>query len=319
MDWERQNFSLSQCLFSENQRENIVAVNSTNDASKPPSSGSSSSSTGKTAGIAVGVVVGVLIIVSAIGGYLWYLRKKRGKAANELSSKDNVNQMPLGFAPKGELGTGIDFQRFEMEGSAPHQQRPETEASPSRWADEKANYPRDQSLMAEADGGNASVPELGSGGPLGSQYHEVDGSSSHGPPVELAADYPSEPEELQDSNRESVVRSRWSRKASKRSSMRPSWMRLSRNKSGPQSSTRQTSSFVPPPPPPPPKPSGGFSSSAKSNPSSPSLSERFGQVSRQGTLSTEDAGISQTQSNNVFSPISPKSPQQHQGLFGYRT
>lgn len=157
VDWERRNFSLSQCTFDEKMQQTLVPIESISSKS-----GSGGSTTGKTAGIAVGVVVGVLAIGGAIGAY-FFLRHKKYKKISPGQSGGHDSPPPdevirQGY-DKGELGTGVDNERFEMPGSSSAHPKPEEQASPG-WVDEKGNYPGHRTGMAEADGGGVSVPEL---------------------------------------------------------------------------------------------------------------------------------------------------------------
>ena len=194
VDWERQNFSISQCVFQENAPSTLVAIKSSNSTS---SSGSGGSSTGKTAGIAVGVVLGVLIIVGAICALFFLKRKRDGKkGGRKLDDSPSPDEIIRQGFDKGELGTGADNERYEVEGSGPNQPKQE---EPAEWVDEKARHPGHGASMAEADAGGVSVPELGSsrqGVPMRPLHEMYDPSALA---IELPGDHPSTGE-LQGSN-----------------------------------------------------------------------------------------------------------------------
>lgn len=76
VDWQRRNFSISQCAFTDNMQENLVPIMS---AVSSGSSSSGGSSTGKTAGIAVGVVGAILIVAGILGVIFWRKHKKTSK------------------------------------------------------------------------------------------------------------------------------------------------------------------------------------------------------------------------------------------------
>ena len=187
MDWERQNFSISACVFSENSQQNLVAI-----ASASSSSGSGSS----TVGIAVGVTVGVVVLIAAAIAAFFVIRrrKRRQTGANAKGREDPSEKIRQGFA-KGELDTGHDNQRYEMAGSDPSQTKKTDDNDIPGWVNEKANYPGDRAGMVEADGGDGSArAELG--GPMAPRntvrpLHEMHDPHSQ-PTFELPADTPGE-------------------------------------------------------------------------------------------------------------------------------
>ena len=187
MDWERQNFSISQCVFSSNSQQNLVAI-----ASGSSSSGSGSS----TVGIAVGVTIGVVVLIAAaIAAFFLVRRRKRRQTGVAAAKKreDPSEKIRQGFA-KGELDTGHDNQRYEMVGSDPNQAKPSDDHDSPGWVNEKANYPGDRSAMVEADDGGSGRAELG--GPMASRstvrpLHEMHDPSSQ-PRFELPAESPGE-------------------------------------------------------------------------------------------------------------------------------
>ena len=110
VDWERGNFSLSQCVWPDSLGETIVAIfsptNSTSPSSQPSTASTASGSGKNTMGIAVGVALGVLFIVSAITLFLVYRREKARKLAGTT-------------ARKVELDNDTERPRFEFPGSVP--------------------------------------------------------------------------------------------------------------------------------------------------------------------------------------------------------
>ena len=194
VDWERRNFSISECLFSENPQQNLVPILSLSGTTS-----SGGSSTGRTVGIAVGVVVGVLIIAVAIGVFLWRKRQAKLESEKEKAEKakmlenDVEDQQRLGF--KQELGAGNEHQRFEMQGSTPEEMKAKAEAAQAQWIGEKGRFPGQGSGMAEVAGGDVlrsevaagdvSRPELASSS-TGLFHHEMYDPST--PPVELPGD-----------------------------------------------------------------------------------------------------------------------------------
>jgi len=309
VDWERQNFSISQCEFSDNMSPNLLAI-----ASAISSSGSGGSSTGKTVGIAVGVVVAIIVIAAAIGAFFFIKKRKERRQREELEKREDTppdEVIRQGFA-KGELGTGIDNQRYEMAGSDANVPKPEDRGgSPSQWVDEKARYPGDRSHMAEVEGGAVSVSELpsrGAGGTFAGPFHEMyDPSAPTAGPVELPAEFPKP--ELQGSNPTSAASSpRVKAVSSNRRSFRDRWSKR------PQPSRSSTMDSLPSPAyasgpssSPPPRPQRGTVSSG----------EVFSPVSRQGTFTPDNVGPSSSRGGQPFSPVSPTSPEMGRGKFGH--
>ncbi len=295
-------------------QQNLVPIMS----NATSSSSSSGSSKGKTVGIAVAVVVIVLGVAGALGWIFWRKHQKSKKAAKAVETPpDEVVRQ--GFA-KGELDTGNDNQRYEMQGSQPVKP-PQGDLTPNGWVNEKANYPGDRSGIAEIEGGDVSpTPEL----PL-SQRHQMHGfhemfdpSAPSMAPIELPGVIP-QPREMQGSNPTSPASSpRPSARSplispgspSSQSSRPRSWKnRFSR----PQPSRKSTQDSIPSQvsaPTPPPKPSRG--------PSSPPATEVFSPLSRHGTgtFPSDNEGPASPRAGPILSPISPDdSPRPNRSMF----
>ena len=190
VDWERRNFSLSQCQFSTSTKQKLVAIHSPN-----ASSSQGGLSTGTKVGIAIAVVI--LVLLAALLMYLLLRRhqKKKRLAANPPQPGLNPAEDTIrrGHA-KGELGTGLDNTRYEMEGSDGNALRPYGGATPP-WVNEKARYPGLDN-RAEADSADASprvelnspTTAIAPGGFFGGRgVHEMYDASSI-PPIELPGD-----------------------------------------------------------------------------------------------------------------------------------
>ena len=329
VDWERRNFSISECLFAENMQQNLLAIQS---PSEKTSSGGSS--TGKTVGIAVGVVVGVLVIAAVIGAILWRKhlakRKLEEKQAEEAKMLENerAQQHRQGF--KQELDVSADHERFEMQGSTP--EKAKAEVQEAQLADDKGGYPGARPYIAEAAGGDVSRSEVPAGdvsrpelpsssGGLWRPHHEMYDPST--PPAELPGD-PVGVEELEGSipalsNQPSVSSSR--RRSSNRnpgsplsqSSGRLSLLnRVSRG-------NRQSRDFIPSlhttAPTPPPKPTANPSSPSSFRPASRRVPSNgvYSPLSNNDTMSPDDTGTANREGRNVFSPVSPPSPEPSRG------
>ena len=286
-------------------QQNLVPIISNATSSSSSSSGASK---GKTVGIAVAVVV---IVLGVAGALIWFFWKKHQKSRNagkgvETPPDEFVRQ---GFG-KGELDTGNDNTRHEMQGSEPVKP-PQANYTPNGWVNEKANYPGDRSGMAEIEGGDvSSTPEL----PL-SQRHQMHGfhemfdpSAPSMPPVELPGVIP-QPREMQGSNPTSPPSSPGPSarsplispgSPSSQSSRPRSWKRS--RFSRPQPSRQSTQDSMPSQvsaPTPPPKPSRG--------PASAPPTDVFSPVSRHGTgtYPSENERPASSRAGPILSPVSP--------------
>ena len=324
VDWERRNFSISECLFAENMQQNLLAIQSPSDKTN-----SGGSSTGKTVGIAVGVVVGVLVIVAVIGAILWRkhltkvrLEKERAEEAKKLDD-ERAEQHQQGY--KQELGVSTENQRFEMLGSTP--EKANTEVQEAQLIDDKGGHPGPRSYIAEAAGGDVSRSEVAagdvlrpeiassSGGPL-RPHHEMHDPST--PPAEL----PGDPVGVEVegsipalSNQPSVSSSR--RRSSNRnpgsplsqSSGRVSLLRrVSRGNRQSRDSIPNLHTTAPTPPPKAaanPSPPPPFRPASRRVPSNGIYSP----LSNDDTMSPDDMGTATGEGRNIFSPVSPPSPE----------
>ena len=320
VDWQRRNFSISQCAFTDNMQENLVPIMSTASSG---SSSSGGSSTGKTVGIAVGVVVVILVVAGIVAAIFWrkYQKNKKLQLKAEGGETPPDETIRQGFG-KGELDTGNDNQRFEIAGSDP---KPQPYAPVGGWVDEKARYPGDRSNMAEVEGGDSSTAELGPSQRFQTQgFHEMyDPSAPEAHPVELPASIPGR-NELEGSNPTSVTslprqrasRSRFSNPgspSSPSSTKRRSFK--DRFSSGrPQPSRTSTQDSIPSLP----SASSPHPNNLRGPSSPPSTDPIFSPVSRQGTgtfPSDDEGGPSSSRGNPIFSPVSPDGPQATLGMF----
>lgn len=115
VDWERSNFSLSQCLFEEGSQQKLVAieaVSSTTDEIRSSSSSKPPSGKNKTAGIAVGVTLAVVIISIGLG--VFFFKRRQGAAKNIKSHKSRADEILPGYR-KTELNTDNDHAIYEMD------------------------------------------------------------------------------------------------------------------------------------------------------------------------------------------------------------
>ena len=194
MDWERRNFSLSQCSFIDNSPQKIVAIAAPSPSPEPSKRGSSgSSSSGKKIGIGVGVALAAILVV----GILWFVfsrrRKRQNKTREDKKPEVDVAEFAQSGYEKAELNADNEHAIHEK-GDFDNDQRPgqpKTLASTRSWG-------RDEELS----GGTLAIGELSAdrvtGGlspsePLLGQVHELQGRhGSQAAPFELPAEQPSE-------------------------------------------------------------------------------------------------------------------------------
>ena len=327
VDWERSNFSISQCVFSDNMQQNLVAIksiaDSANTTTSSPTKTDGSSGSGKTIGIVVAVVV--VVVLAVCGAVLFFVvkRKKRRRQAeearrNKRPEEDPADAVRQGFA-KAELDTDFDHVRYEMGGPDITGQKPET--PPAEWINDKAKYPGDRAFMAEAPGEDLTVPELASRRVILRPLHEMYDPSIT--PVELPADTPRElpgsPLPLSTSNStpsspitRSQTRSPVDRSVGaspfSRSSGQPSPIDRQLNRSLPP---RSSSRHQYPAPPISSRSSRGMSSPSRSGTSSPRPNEMFSPISSIGDGETSPpaeglfsfvGGLTQPTSPRIRSP-----------------
>lgn len=186
VDYERSNFSISQCLFEEGSQQKLVGIPSVNaTATGSGQSSSKAANRGTIVGIAVAAVVLVVVVVSAVVVFCC-LRRRRSKQRNKEKEKaaaakeaeeaeEAAERIRKGF-DKAELGDDADHARYEMAGSGPQ----------PAWVLEKADL-TDYAGKHELTGGDVTIAELSDRKRL---VHEMYDPSAA--PVELPADMPQE-------------------------------------------------------------------------------------------------------------------------------
>ena len=203
VDYERSNFSVSQCLFQDGSQQKLIGIppvpssNITNSTgSKEPSSNHST--------IVIGIAVGVSVLAVAVAASVvtfFLIKKRRAKRKEEKAKGDlakaeeeAAERVRMGF-DKAELGTA-DHARYEMGGS-------HTFGHPlPPLAKEKADFFHDRGDKHELLAGDVEFSELpDQKGPV---YEMYDASST---PVELPADMPKELPAAFPSRRSSTVTS----------------------------------------------------------------------------------------------------------------
>ena len=298
VDYERNNFSISQCLFQDGSQQKLIGIPPAPSSNTTSAGSKESSSNHSTVIIGVAVGVSVLAVAIAISVVSFFLIKKRRARRREEKAKadlakaeeEAVERVRLGF-DKAELGT-IGHARYEMGGSEiPGQPLPPL-------AKEKADFFDDRTDKHELLGGDVQFSELpDQKGPI---YEMYDSSST---PVELPADMPRELPAAYPSRRSSALTTSF---------------RSARQTSPPQSSA--TSPFDDPPGHLSSRSAGSRQSSDQPSP----ISRRMGQTppTRSSTLNsrpfapsspnqsgpsspTDRSMNASPRSDGIFSPISP--------------
>ncbi|KAL8946002.1 MAG: hypothetical protein Q9222_007543 [Ikaeria aurantiellina] len=163
-DYERRNFSISQCSWVENAQQDIVAISAPSD-NGTTSSGSKRLSSGAIAGIALGIFA--TLIISSVAAYFAIIRPRRNRRIKEdLDKSDNtsttaeldVKERPLELDSNRRLGPEIDGKPLHG---------PELDSKPylGEELDGKPHQGQELDgktyLGAEIEGSNAWPQELG--------------------------------------------------------------------------------------------------------------------------------------------------------------
>ncbi|MCJ1424343.1 hypothetical protein MMC29_002230 [Sticta canariensis] len=182
VDWERKNFSLSQCIFKDNSPQKLVAIEAAPAASAAVMpTPKASSGHGKTVGIAVGVTVSV-VVVAVLVAVGFCLRRRRKPAAKANSSKSHESLANVQQRPSAKELIAKENAIYEVEGpDRPQNVQTNTPRPLPPWAPEKGNFSGDMMELTEDRG----VPDLSQSEPLLGLVPEMYGSSTS--PVELPA------------------------------------------------------------------------------------------------------------------------------------
>ncbi|KAL8693586.1 MAG: hypothetical protein Q9218_001628 [Villophora microphyllina] len=294
VDWERSNFSVSQCLFDPDiSQEKLVAIKSVN-AIVTDQDGSFGS--GKIIGIAVGVAVVIVLLAGGVGVFFYLRRRKNRRQAKPTSPKeddDEVERIRQGFA-KAELDTDVNHARYEMAGSDGSSGRKTPD-----WINEKDEHP-DTHVELVGDG---STAELNGGGHLAAElssykgffgpYHEMYDPSV--PPVELPADMP---RELPASPLPTFSRRPRSSQVSRSANMSPVNQAKGPSPSHRSPSGQRSANYRPPR-------STYSSTSGIVSPRSQSSARVSSAEASRGPSTPDWSGESSTREHEPFSPISP--------------
>ena len=188
VDYERSNFSVSQCLFQDGSQQKLISIPPAPSSNVTTSTGSKVSSSNHST-VVIGIAVGVSVLAVAVAASVvsfFLIKKRRARRKEQMAKADfakaeeeAAERVRLGF-DKAELGTA-DHARYEMGGS-------DTFGRPlPPLAKEKADFFHDRGDKHELLAGDDEFPELpDQKGPV---YEMYDASST---PVELPADMPRE-------------------------------------------------------------------------------------------------------------------------------
>ncbi|KAL8764842.1 MAG: hypothetical protein Q9209_007853 [Squamulea sp. 1 TL-2023] len=162
-DYERQNFSISQCSWVDNAPQQIVKI------SAPANATSSKADTEINSGAVGGIAVGCVAAACALALAIYYLidRLRRGKGVR--SPEERHDRFP-GSAELGipETPREIDGKQYlvtEIEGRGLHRQELDSTAFPRQELEGKVH------LGGEMEGSHAFPQELGSKESIASELH----------------------------------------------------------------------------------------------------------------------------------------------------
>ena len=134
VDWERGNFSVSQCIWPPMLGSNLVPItspdnsqNGTSHASQPGplTSPSSSTNSNNTIGVAVGVAVGILCLVTAVAAVLVFRRRKARHIARYPPPTELADRKSYNFA-KLDPDSESQHALVEAPGSLPLKEESES-------------------------------------------------------------------------------------------------------------------------------------------------------------------------------------------------
>lgn len=121
VDWERQNFSISQCNWALDENKSIVSIIS------PKYTGENDASSGLSTGAIIGIAVGIgLVVIFAAGAFFLWFRRRRQRQMDEKAKSNYASQAaaaakgpssekedPL-HSPAQDSGVGHVFPKAEL-------------------------------------------------------------------------------------------------------------------------------------------------------------------------------------------------------------
>ncbi|KAL8910796.1 MAG: hypothetical protein Q9171_003932 [Xanthocarpia ochracea] len=194
VDWERQNFSISQCSFNPDiSQQKLVSIQSVN-GSTTDTGQQGATSNGTIIGVAVGVALAVVLIFGGVATFFITRRRRQRKQGAEGMTKgadDEAEKIRQGFA-KAELDTDRNHAVYEMGDPKVHLHA----GRPQDSTNEEAKHPASHlelmgdGSMAEMNGSEELASELSSYKGFSGPYHEMYDPSA--PPLEMPAISPQE-------------------------------------------------------------------------------------------------------------------------------
>ncbi|KAL8918124.1 MAG: hypothetical protein Q9172_005551 [Xanthocarpia lactea] len=189
VDWERQNFSISQCSFNPDiSQQKLVPIQSVN-GSTTDTGQQGATSNGTIIGVAVGVAVAVVLIFGGVATFFITRRRRQRQQGAEGMAKgedDQAEKIRQGFA-KAELDTDPNHAVYEMGDPKVHLHAGRPQDSTSGEAKDPASHIElmGDGSMAEMNGSEQLASELSSYKGFSGPYHEMYDPSA--PPVEMPA------------------------------------------------------------------------------------------------------------------------------------
>ncbi|KAL8847290.1 MAG: hypothetical protein Q9221_007666 [Calogaya cf. arnoldii] len=189
VDWERQNFSISQCCFHpDTSQQNLVSI--------PPVKGSTSTadqqeatSNGMIIGVAVGVAVAIVLIFGGAATFFIVRKRKQkqqGVGRMARGTDDEAEKIRQGFV-KAELDTDPNHAVYEMGHSGIDLHA----GTPQDFINDEAKYSTSHielmgdRMMAEMNGSGQLASELPSYPGFSGPFHEIITSTDSQPEFQL--------------------------------------------------------------------------------------------------------------------------------------
>lgn len=130
VNYEHNNFSVSQNVWNEDARSQILAIRSANSTTPPPPKPAAKS--GVSTGAIVGIIVAIVALILAAAGATFFIIRRHRKRRKEMETKTpeddgfrkpemdgNGKVIPGELYTEGKLGEVDSSSRVEMQGSQP--------------------------------------------------------------------------------------------------------------------------------------------------------------------------------------------------------
>lgn len=116
VDWERNNFSVSQCVFQDPNPQHLIAIPPVANTDTPVAPQGGSLSTGAIVAIAVAVVFVTLALI-AVALAILFVKRRNKKRRDSETPKAAEEEQPQAPAPPPEIE---EYRKPELDGASPH-------------------------------------------------------------------------------------------------------------------------------------------------------------------------------------------------------